>query len=60
VAPLCLEGDARATQRHEDLPEVFHVFPRRLREDDDVIELHEATLPLESPEDLIDGPLVAG
>jgi len=57
VALLGLEGDARATKRREDLLEVFHVLPRRLREDDDVVEVHEAALPLESPEDHIDGPL---
>jgi len=57
VAFLRLEGDARATKGREYVPEVFHVLPRRLREDDEVVEVHEATLPLEPPEDHVDGPL---
>jgi len=52
-----LEGDSRATKRREYLPEVFHVLPRRLLEDDDVVEVHEATLPFDPPEDHVDGPL---
>jgi len=57
VALLGPQGDTRAAQRREDLPEVFHVFPRRQREDDDIFEVHEAALPLESPEYHVDGPL---
>jgi len=57
VALLGLEEDTRAPQRREGLPEVLHVFPRRLREDDDVVEVHEAALSLQSPEDHVDGPL---
>jgi len=57
VALLGLQGDNRATQRREDLPEVFHAFSRRLQEDDDVVEVHQAALPLESSEDQVDGPL---
>jgi len=54
---LSLEGDACATKCLEYLPQVFHMLPRRLQEDDDVVEVHEATLPLEPPEDHVDGPL---
>ena len=57
MAFLGLEGDARATKRREKIQEVFYVLFRRLREDNDVVEVHEATLPLESPEDHVDGPL---
>jgi len=57
MAFLSLEGDARATKCRECLPEVFHVLPLRLLEDDDVVEAHEATLPLEPREDHVDGPL---
>jgi len=56
VALLGLQADTRDAQRREDLPEVFHVFRRRLREDNDVVKVHEAALPLESPEHHVDGP----
>jgi len=57
VALLGLERDTRATQRRKDLPEAFHMVPRRVQEDDDVVEVHKAALQLELLEDHVDGPL---